>query len=55
LAVSTFEPELFIGDVIEAGFHGFVSKTSISSELIPAIESLLRGDSYFKLSKARRP
>jgi two-component system nitrate/nitrite response regulator NarL len=55
LAVSLFDPQLFIGDVIEAGLHGFVSKTSIASELIPAIEALLRGGTYFKLSKARRP
>ena len=52
LAISAYEPEMFLGDVIEAGFHGFVSKGSIFTELISAIESLLRGDSYFRFSKA---
>jgi DNA-binding NarL/FixJ family response regulator len=55
LGISLYDPDMFIGDVIEAGFHGFVSKASICSELISAIEALLGGDSYFRLSKARRP
>ena len=54
LAVSVYEPEMFIGDVIEAGFHGFVGKSSIAAELIPAIENLLRGESYFRFSKSVR-
>jgi len=54
LAVSAYEPEMFIGDVIESGFHGFVAKAAITTELIPAVENLLRGDTYFRFSRAGR-
>src|ERR1700677_5144933 len=39
LAMSVYDPQMFMRDVIQAGFDGFVSKTSISRDLIPAIEA----------------
>jgi DNA-binding NarL/FixJ family response regulator len=53
LTLSVYEPDLFISDIIRADIHGFVSKTSIVLELIPAIEAILMGETWFRLSKAR--
>lgn len=51
IAMSVYQPEMFIGEVVAAGFDGFVSKTAISSDLIPAIEAALFGESWFRLAK----
>jgi DNA-binding NarL/FixJ family response regulator len=53
LTMSVYEPKIFVRQLMEAGIHGFVSKTSLCSDLIPAIESLLRGESYFRLSNSQ--
>jgi DNA-binding NarL/FixJ family response regulator len=52
LAMSVYEPEIFVRQLMEAGIRGFVSKTSLCSDLIPAVETLLRGETYFRLSKS---
>jgi len=53
LAMSGYEPEIFISRLLGAGIQGFVSKTFLCSELIPAVETLLRGETYFRLSKSQ--
>jgi DNA-binding NarL/FixJ family response regulator len=53
LTLSVYEPDLFISDIVRADIHGFVSKMSIVFELIPAIEAILMGETWFRLSKVR--
>jgi DNA-binding NarL/FixJ family response regulator len=53
LAMSVYQPEIFVRRLMGAGIQGFVSKTSICSQLIPAVESLLRGETYFRLSRSQ--
>jgi DNA-binding NarL/FixJ family response regulator len=53
LAMSVYQPEMFISRVKNVGFHGFISKSTFSAELIPAIEAVLFGESYFRASTDR--
>lgn len=48
LALTLYDPSFISSQAAAAGIHGIVSKTSIGSELIPAIERLLEGGTYFK-------
>ena len=52
LATSVYDPSLVVDQMIKAGIRGFVSKANIGSELIPAVEALFSGGTYFKLAKA---
>jgi DNA-binding NarL/FixJ family response regulator len=52
LTVSVCEPGLAVDELMQAGVRGFVSKMSAESELIPAIEALLDGRTYFVLESS---
>lgn len=44
--LSLHDERAVVQSVIDAGAHGFLTKRSIGSELIPAVEAVLRGDRY---------
>ncbi|MFY9530498.1 MAG: response regulator transcription factor [Candidatus Acidiferrales bacterium] len=56
LLISAHDPTAMLQQLMEAGVRGFVSKYSMGSHLIPAIEALLEGRTYFEtpLSLAAR-
>lgn len=47
LAISNYDVEAIAPRFRQAGIRGFVPKSSIGFELIPAIEALLEGKTYF--------
>jgi two-component system, NarL family, response regulator NreC len=47
LIISNYDVAPFLADLKQAGIRGFVPKTSMGTELIPAIQALLEGNSYF--------
>jgi two-component system, NarL family, response regulator NreC len=47
LTISNYDVAPILPRVKQAGVRGFVSKASMGSELIPAIEALLEGKTYF--------
>lgn len=49
LAVSDYDPKPLYGKLRQAGVRGFVPKCSAGFELIPAVESLLCGKTFFGL------
>jgi DNA-binding NarL/FixJ family response regulator len=49
LVISLYDPRPILRRLVEAGARGFVSKSSLDLELIPAIEALLAGKTYFGL------
>jgi DNA-binding NarL/FixJ family response regulator len=49
LVISAHDPRPILRRIVEAGARGFVSKSSMDVELIPAIEALLEGRTYFGL------
>ncbi|HEX5423637.1 MAG TPA: response regulator transcription factor [Candidatus Acidoferrales bacterium] len=49
LAVSNYDPKPLYGSLRQAGVRGFVPKCSAGFELIPAVESILRGKTFFGL------
>lgn len=49
LAVSNYDPKPLYGKLRQMGVRGFVPKCSAGFELIPAVESLLRGKTFFGL------
>ena len=51
LVISLYDPALVLNAVKETGAEGFVSKMRMSSELIPAIEALFAGRTYFNGSE----
>jgi NarL family two-component system response regulator LiaR len=53
IALTQYDDREFVFPAIEAGAHGFISKTAASSELASAIRSVYRGDSYLSPSVAR--
>lgn len=53
LALTQYSDKEYVLPVIEAGAHGFVSKTAASSELAAGIRSVFRGDSFLSPSVAR--
>jgi two-component system, NarL family, nitrate/nitrite response regulator NarL len=48
LLVSMYDPSSLMTRMKENGIQGFVSKACIGTELIPAIEALLSGGTYFR-------
>lgn len=53
LMISSHEPKLIIEEIMSTPIRGFVSKFSVNSELLPAVETLLAGGSYFALPEQR--
>jgi NarL family two-component system response regulator LiaR len=54
LALTLYDPNMISSQMVDAGIRGVVSKTSIGSELIAAVDALLMGETYFKASLAHR-
>jgi len=50
LAISLHEPQPLLDKLKLIGVKGFVPKRRIGSELIPAIEAILNGGLWFKVS-----
>lgn len=48
LMISMYDPTLFLDELKRVGVRGFVSKSRMGSQLIPAIEALLEGRTYFE-------
>jgi DNA-binding NarL/FixJ family response regulator len=53
LALTQYADKEYVFPVIEAGAHGFISKTAASSELVVGIRSVFRGDSFLSPSVAK--
>lgn len=53
LALTQYDDKEYVLPVIEAGAHGFISKTAASSELASGIRAVHRGDSFLSPSVAR--
>jgi DNA-binding NarL/FixJ family response regulator len=53
LALTQYADKEYVFPVIEAGAHGFISKTAASSELVVGIRSVYRGDSFLSPSVAK--
>ncbi len=53
LALTQYADKEYVFPVIEAGAHGFISKTAASSELVVGIRSIYRGDSFLSPSVAK--
>jgi len=53
LVISCHDSIFVLDRVKETGAAGFVPKTCIHSELIPAIEALFAGEMYFRTSQPR--
>lgn len=47
LTISMSDPNMVPDRLMQAGVRGFVSKSRLASELVPAIEALLEGKTYF--------
>jgi len=53
LVISMYDPGPLYDDLIKAGVRGFVPKSSLAVELVPAIEAVLDGKTFFaELSSA---
>src|SRR4030042_4151026 len=53
LVLTQYPDKEYVFPVIEAGAHGFISKTAASSELVVGIRSVYRGDSFLSPSVAK--
>jgi DNA-binding NarL/FixJ family response regulator len=53
LALTQYSDKEYVFPIIEAGAHGFISKTAASSELAVGIRSVYRGDSFLSPSVAK--
>ncbi len=53
LALTQYADKEYVFPVIEAGAHGFISKTAASSELALGIRSVYRGESFLSSSVAK--
>ena len=53
LVLTQYADKEYVFPVIEAGAHGFISKTAASSELVVGIRSVFRGDSFLSPSVAK--
>lgn len=49
LSISLYDPRNIIDKLIVSGVRGFMAKMSMYSNLIPAIDALLSGKTYFNL------
>ena len=50
LAISLHEPQPLIDKLKQIGVRGFVPKRQIGSELVPAVETILKGGLWFKVN-----
>ena len=53
IILTQYSDEEHVFSILEAGAHGFLNKSAASSELISAIRSVYRGDSYLSPSATR--
>lgn len=53
LILTQYEDKEHVFAILEAGAHGFLNKSAASSELISAIRSVYRGDSYLSPSATK--
>lgn len=53
LVLTQYDEKEYVFPIIEAGAHGFLSKTEASSQLVAAIRSVHQGDSFLSPSIAR--
>ncbi len=53
LVLTQYDSKEYVFPIIEAGAHGFLSKTTASSELLTAIRSVHQGNSFLSPSIAR--
>ncbi len=53
LVLTQYDNKEYVFPIIEAGAHGFLSKTTASSELVTAIRSVHQGNSFLSPSIAR--
>ena len=53
LIISMYDPQMLGTRIKGAGVRGFVSKTSIGSELVQAIEAVLNGGTYFDVAMTK--
>jgi DNA-binding NarL/FixJ family response regulator len=53
LALTQYDDREYVFPIIEAGAHGFVSKTAASSELASGIRSVYHGESFLSPSVAK--
>jgi DNA-binding NarL/FixJ family response regulator len=54
LLVSMYDVSSLVTQMKDSGIQGFVSKACIGSELVPAIEALLAGGTYFRTEIPQR-
>jgi DNA-binding NarL/FixJ family response regulator len=47
LTISLYDPTAILPRIREVGIRGFVSKASMDVDLVPAIETILEGKTYF--------
>jgi DNA-binding NarL/FixJ family response regulator len=47
LMISIYDATVLLPSIKQQGIHGFVSKSALDLHLIPAIQTLLRGKTYF--------
>ncbi|HVA17955.1 MAG TPA: response regulator transcription factor [Candidatus Dormibacteraeota bacterium] len=52
LSISLYDPRNMIDKLIMSGVRGFVAKMSMYSNLIPAIDALLSGKTYFDIEES---
>ena len=52
LSISLYDPRNMIDKLIMSGVRGFVAKMSMYSNLIPAIDTLLSGKTYFPIEES---
>lgn len=54
LAVSLHEPEQLLETLQKTGVRGFVPKGRLGSELVPAVETILKGGTWFKVAPEKK-
>lgn len=47
IAITMYQDIVYLKELIEAGFRGFVNKTSVTNELFPAIDKILENNFVF--------
>lgn len=50
LAISLHEPQPLLEKLKQIGVRGFVPKRQIGSELVPAVETIVKGGLWFKVA-----
>jgi two-component system, NarL family, response regulator NreC len=61
LAISTYDPKPILERLLGSGVHGFIAKSAMATDLVPAVTALLAGKTYFPpgiklpVAKSSRP